>query len=53
MRGNDLIEGQKARMKPARGSDPLARVIGADLLRTTARFLLVGTGIVLAVHLLF
>jgi hypothetical protein len=42
----------RTRAQVSRRSDRLARVIVADLLRTTAGFLLVVTAIVLAVHLL-
>jgi hypothetical protein len=49
---HDSSDRSRARAQVSRRSDPLARVIVLDLLRTTAGFLLIVTVIVLVVDLL-
>lgn len=48
---DDLSKGSDLDPRHAPNPDPLARIIVADLLRTTAVFLLIVTAIVLAVHI--
>jgi hypothetical protein len=49
---HDSSDRSRTRAQVSRRSDPLARVIVADLLRTTAGFLLIATVIVLVAELL-